>query len=345
MHIGATGLVCPVGFNSATACAAIRAGMTIFAELPFWDKNAKPVIGAAVPGLDLLLLFRHRVVDMLAMALQDCLSRAPPLRLQDVPLLVGLAELGRPGGDEWSTEEIVSQAEKKLAVRFHPNLSQVIAGGHTSGFECLRIARDLMRTAQVPVCLVCGTDSYINAGALYWLDTNWRLKREGHSDGVIPGEAAAAILVQQQPVSNGEPEVTVAGLGFAQENAPIASEKPLRAEGLASACKSALSEANWGFHDLDFRISDATGENYGFREMALAEGRLARVVRSQPQPLWHVADAIGDTGGAAGVVQLVIARASWTKAFAPGMRAGCFTSSVQGKRAVALLQSDDTAEG
>ena len=81
-----------------------------------------------------------------------------------------------------------------------------------------------------------------------------------------------------------------------------------------------------------------TGENYGFRELILAEGRLVRIVRSQPQPLWHAADSIGDTGAAAGVVQLIRAAAAWTKGYAPGARAGCFTSAVPGDRAVAVLR-------
>ena len=81
-----------------------------------------------------------------------------------------------------------------------------------------------------------------------------------------------------------------------------------------------------------------TGEDYGFREHTLAEGRLARVVRSESQPLWHAADSIGDTGAAAGVVQLVMAAASWTHGYAPGERAACFASAVPGERAVALLR-------
>jgi 3-oxoacyl-[acyl-carrier-protein] synthase-1 len=263
------------------------------------------------------------------------------LPLQKVALLVGLAELGRPGGGTWLGEGIISKVEQKLGVRFHPSFSKTIPKGHTAGFESLRIARDLLQKPEILGCLVCAVDSYINASALFWLEQNWRLKREGHTDGVIPGEAAAAVFVQQQVPSKNGPKVEVVGLGFDQEKASVLTEEPLLARGLAEACRQALTEVGWGFHDLDFRISDVGGENYGFRELTLVEGRLARIVRSQPQPLWHAADSIGDTGAAAGVVQLVSAAAAWTKAYAPGAHAGCFTSAVPGDRAVTLLRCSE----
>ena len=344
MYLGSTGMVCSVGLNRAAACAALRAGIAKFDELPYWDNKATAVVGAAVPVLDMDLQFGPRLVEMLVMALQDCLSRSPALRLQQVPLLVGLAEPGRPGGGTWLDMSIISQVEEKLGVKFHPSLSKIIPKGHTAGFEGLRIARDLLQTTQVVGCLVCGVDSYINASSLFWLDRSWRLKREGHTDGVIPGEAAAAVLVQRNVPLKTEPEVEVVGLGFGQEKSSVLTEEPLLGRGLADACRQALAEAGWRFHELDFRLSDMTGENYGFREHTLARGRLLRVVPLKDQPLWHAADSIGDTGAAAGVVQLVRAMEAWAKAYAPGSRATCFTSAVPGERAVALLRYGEDLE-
>ena len=337
MFLGAAGLVCSVGFCAAAASAALRAGIAMFDELPYWDDNVKPVVGAAVPGLD--GQFGPRLVEMLTGALQDCLSGMPAVSVQRVPLLVGLAEPGRPGGaGARLVESIIAQVQEKLGSTFHPGLSIVIPKGHTAGFEGLRMARNLLQAHDVPGCLVCGVDSYINASSLFWLDQHWRLKRENHTNGVIPGEAAAAIYVQRQAPAKTEARVEVAGLGFALEKAAVLSDEPLLALGLADAGRQALTEAGWGFQDLDLRISDVTGENYGFREHALMEGRLARVVPSQPQPLWHPSESIGDTGAAAGVVQLVRATAACAKGYAPGTRIACFTSAVPGDRAVALLR-------
>jgi 3-oxoacyl-[acyl-carrier-protein] synthase-1 len=146
------------------------------------------------------------------------------------------------------------------------------------------------------------------------------------------------VYVRRADRLGSEARVNVAGLGFGKEKVSVLSEEPLLGQGLAIAGKQALAEAGWGFHELDFRISDVTGENYGFREHALAEARLARIVRSESQPLWHPADAIGDTGAAVGVIHLLTAATAMSLGYAPGRRAGCFTSSVVGDRAVAALQ-------
>lgn len=339
MQIDSVGLVCPVGHTAAAACAALRAGLDAFSELPFWDANAMPVIGAMMADLDLDLHDRQRLLDMLAMAIEDCLSGVPALRSEEVPLLIGLAEPERPGAAIWSGESLLPELEQRLCRRFHPDLSMAIAKGHTSGTKGLRRAQDYLQNLAVPACIVCAVDSYINASSIFWLDQSWRLKREGHTDGVMPGEAAAAALVRRRSAEDDPAGVHILGLGFGLEPASILTSEPLLAVGLADACRRALAQAGWEFHHLDFRISDVTGESYGFRELALVEGRLARVVRAEPQPLWHPADAIGDTGAAAGLVQLVMATAAWRKGYAPGARAACFTSAVKGDRAVALLQS------
>lgn len=338
MHLGAAGMVCSVGLSASAACAAMRAGLVGFDELPYLDRDNRPVVGAAVPNLGPDRQFGPRLVELLTMALRDCLSSVRESNLQRVPLLVGLAEPDRPGGGGGLAKGMVECVQERLGIKFHPKLSRLIPKGHTAGFECLRVAREVLRDVDVLGCLVCGVDSFINASSLHWLDQHWRLKREGNSDGIIPGEAAAVVYVHRHAAKNAERTVQIAGLGFGQETAPLLSGEPLLGLGLADAARKALAEAGYGFHELDFRLSDVTGENYGFREHTLTAARLARVVRSQSQPLWHAAEAIGDTGAAAGVVQLAMAAAAWKKSYAPGSRAACFTSSLMGERAVAALR-------
>ncbi len=337
MFLVSTGIVCSVGLSASAACAAMRAGIANFEELPYRDNNGEPIVGAITPILTPELQFGPRLMEMLAMALQDCLGQLPALPLQKVPLLVGLAEPGRPGGGEWLAENIILQVQDKLEWKFHPQLSKAIPKGHTAGFEGLRVARVLLQNPDVPGCIVCGVDSYINGSSLWWLQQHWRLKREDHSNGVIPGEAAAAVYVQRQPTFKAETLVQVIGLGYAHEKAIVLSEEPLLGLGLSWAIRAALAEANLQMHDIDFRLSDVTGESYGFKEQAIALSRLMRGRRDE-LPIWHSAEFIGDCGAATGVCQLVIARESFIKGYAPGDRAACYTSAVLGDRAVTVLQ-------
>jgi 3-oxoacyl-[acyl-carrier-protein] synthase-1 len=337
MYITSTGIVCAVGLNAAAACAALRAGIANFVELPYHDNQGEPIIGAMVPGISRDLKRDELLTALLARAISDCLCNKPRELLANTPLFVGLAETDRPGGTSGWGPSIISSVEEKLKLKFHPRLSGVIPQGHTSGFRALQTAKQLFLNGQAQACIISGVDSYINASALLWLDRHWRLKTEENSDGVIPGEAAAAVLLDSQITAQSVCKVRVVGLGFAHERAHVLSEDPLLGLGLAEAARIALAEAGCQMHEIDFRISDVTGESYGFKEHALALGRLMRTRRAE-LPLWHCADAIGDTGAAAGICQLVICVHAFKKHYAPGNRVMGYTSAVPGERAVVVLQ-------
>lgn len=336
MYITKTGMVCAVGLSAAAACAAMRAGISRFVELPYRDNQGEPIMGAVVPGASLSLKPKERLVQLLAMAIADCLRGEPAEPLDRIPLLVAFAEPDRPGGETGLALTIIQQVQERLDIQFHPTSSRVFPSGHTAGFEALRGARHLIQHTGVSACLICGVDSFINAATLLWLDQHDRLKTPANRDGVIPGEAAAAVLIRAKPLAASRTEVI--GIGFGKEQAAILSEEPLLGRGLTDAARGALTEAKLGLHEIDVRLSDVTGELYGFKELPLIEGRLMRVVRKEAQPLWHWAEAIGDSGAAAGIAQLILAEQAFQKGYAPGQRAICFASSVPGDRAAVVLQ-------
>jgi 3-oxoacyl-[acyl-carrier-protein] synthase-1 len=336
MYIVASGLVCPVGLNASAACAAMRAKISAFHELPYHDNQGEPIVGATVPCVDAFPRRAPQLVELLVKALAGLLDSQKASGWDNVPLLVGLAEPDRPGGRADLAGSIAAQVQHDLNVRFHPRHSRAYASGHTSAFEALAAARQLLEDSRIPACLVCGVDSLIDARTLVWLDRNFRLKTPANRDGLIPGEAAAAVLLRARPSTSGATEV--AGLGFGKEKAHILSGEPLLGLGLTEAVRMALAEARLGLHEIDGRFSDVTGELYGFKELPLVEGRLMRVVRKREQPLWHWAELVGDSGAAAGVLQLVAADEAFRKSYAPGERMICTTSSGAGARAAVVLR-------
>ena len=338
MYIVSAGLVCPVGLDAESACAAMRAGISSIGELPHSDERGAPIMGAAVPGLDMTMAGEDRLIELLARAILECVRDYDLPDLLTVPLFLGLAEPQRPGSAATISGSIIPEIERRIGARFLDHQSCVIASGRTAGFEALQRARHLMQTRRFPRCLVCAVDSYLNAPCLQWLSEHWRLKTEDNSDGVIPGEAAAAVMVHLHPGSGSGAPTSLEGLGFGMERATVLSEEPpFLGLGLTEASRNALSEAGIQMHQIGFRISDVTGEGYGFKEQSLVVGRLLRRHREEGYPIWHCAENIGDTGAASGVVQLITAFSAFQKAYAPGPIAMCFTSSDWGTRAVAVL--------
>jgi len=338
VYFTSSGMVCPVGHTAAAACAAMRAAITGFEELSYVDNEGEPIAGAPVPGLSASNRPSERLFEMLAMSIRECVSAAPWLRLDSTPLLVGIAEPDRPGGLRTPAGALLDEVGRRLEARFYPAFSQVIPAAHTAAFHALAKARELIGGGHVSACLVAGVDSYINASSLLWLSESFRLKTAGNSDGVIPGEAAACILVEGRP-RMGASAVELLGLGFGHEPAGILKEEPpLQARGLVDASRAALGEAGIGLHDVDFRISDVAGEGYAFKEITLALQKLLRV-RKETFPLWHPADTLGDTGAAAGVCQMVVLMEAFRKGYAPGRRAIGYGSAVGGDRAAAIVQA------
>jgi 3-oxoacyl-[acyl-carrier-protein] synthase-1 len=336
MFIISNGMICPVGLTSAAACAAIRARIAKFDEIPLMSDRGEPIVAGAVPTLSFEMGHRERIVALLAEALWECWGAAGPSRGDRIPLLVGFPEPGRPGSDPERAPTIFEELEAKLGVRFHPRFSRLIPKGHTAGFEALKEARQLLESGAVDSCLVAGVDSYLDRHSLHWLERHNRLKSTGNSDGVIPGEAAAAVFVRRGAAET-DGLSRVAGLGFGQERATVLSEEPLLGLGLTAAARLALAEAGVAMHEVDFRLSDVAGESYGFKEQALVVGRLLRV-RREELPIWHCSDVIGEIGAAAGIAQIVVSSHAFRKGYAPGRRALCCTSAVGGDRACAVLE-------
>jgi len=338
MQIVSTGLVCPVGLNAEASCAAMRAGISAFEELPYCDNDGEPIMGAIVPGLTMdSRHFEKRLIAMLAAAVAECLAKVPEIATEKVPVLVGLAETDRPGFPASLAGTIIGKLQNSLDIMFHAELSRVIPTGHTSGFEALAIAREILKNDEVTACVVCGVDSYIRAGSLLWLDEHWRLKTEENSDGVIPGESASAVLVTDKRLIEDITNIQVVGLGFAHEEINVLSEEPLLGLGLSESLRSAFVDARIGFGEIDFRFSDVTGESYGFREQMLTLSRVMRVRREESIPIWHCSEFIGDIGAAVGVCQLIMAYQAFNKEYIPGEAGICYTSAVLGSRAVVIL--------
>lgn len=340
LALTANGMVCPVGLYAAAACAAIRAGISGFIELRYADDDGVPILGARVPPTRRPLAESgpERIVDLLALALLDCTNAAPPCDLEAIPLLVGVAEQGRPGGlSPAHASGLLAALDRRAGLRFHPRLSRVFATGHTAAFRALNAARELVNDGAALACLVAGVDSYLNPETLLWLNSHARLKTPRNSDGVIPGEAAACVLVER-PAQPSRDVLELAGLGFGHERAAILTEEPpLQGLGLTAAVRDALAEARLQLHEVDVRSSDVAGESYAFKELALSLQKLMRV-RREVLPIWHAADIIGDTGAAAGAVQLVIAMQALRRGYAPGRRFACHASAVPGDRAAAILE-------
>jgi 3-oxoacyl-[acyl-carrier-protein] synthase-1 len=332
-------LVCAVGLTPASAAAAMRAGISGIANLPYAIRHDEPLTGAPAPLPGPATRGRGRLVALLQAACHDIADKLPDgLKLPDLPLLLCTRPADEPGP---TLHGIVAEIENNLGLRFARQEAIHVAQGAVSAFSAIAQARQLIASGRAQACLVAAVDSLLDARILARLARQDRLQHSRQSDGLIPGEAACVALLTRPREDAGHaarPSLRIHGLGFAQEEATPLNNAPLLGWGMTRACVAALDEASLEMPEVDFRLSDAAGEAYAFEELVLAQTRLMRRTRAT-QDLWHPASAIGDCGAASGLVQLAWAEQAFMRGYAPGPIAMAHTGHVQGRRATALIRA------
>jgi 3-oxoacyl-[acyl-carrier-protein] synthase I len=331
LAIVSTGLVTAVGLNAPAACAAIRAKVTNPLETRFVDCGGEWIMGCPVQ-LERPWRGGKKLATMGAMAIAECLADVPKQDWEPIPLWLCVAEKSRPGRSDGLDDQLFLDIGHELDVRFSPQ-SAIVPQGRTSVGTALYQARQLIYEQNIPRVLIAATDSLLSWPTLTVYEQQERLLTSRNSNGFIPGEAAGAILVSKPTA---EPQLCCTGIGFGVEAATISSEEPLRADGLVQATQAALAEAGCGMHELDFRITDLSGEQYYFKEAALTLGRVMRQ-RKEEFDIWHPAECTGETGAAAGLLALAVAVAACRKAYAPGPNVLFHASNDGGERTASVL--------
>jgi 3-oxoacyl-[acyl-carrier-protein] synthase I len=326
------GLVTSVGASALASCAAIRAGLTNPSETRFIAGGEEWLLGHQVL-LEKAWRGRPKLVKMLARAVRECLTDEPTDGV--VPVLLCVAERERPGRQDGLEDRLLPELEEELSFRFHPALSGVIPSGRVSAGVALAAAGRLLEEHGVSRVVIAAADSLLLGPTLSELDARGRLLTPRNSDGFIPGEAAGALLIAARP-GNGR-HLFCEGIGLANEEATIESGEPFRADGLSEAIRKALGDAGREMHDLDFRIADCSGEQYYFKEAALALSRTLRQ-RKERFDIWHPADCIGEVGAAAGAAMLSVALISSRKGYNPGSNILLQSSGDGGARAAVVLR-------
>jgi 3-oxoacyl-[acyl-carrier-protein] synthase-1 len=329
----ATGMITGVGLDAPSSCAAMRSGIDAFNETRFMDRLGEWIIGSTVP-LDPPSRGREKLERMAASAIAECLPRLGGISPSKVPLLLCVAEEGRPGRIGDLDGGLLSAVSARLGTQFASS-STVIANGRVGGVEAIVRARQLIDDGY-PFCLVAGSDSFLVTETLAEYERKRRLLTKGNSNGFIPGEAAAAVLLgagKEQP----ERALLCLGAGFGLEKATVDSGEPLRADGMAEAIQAAVGDSHCGLEKLDYRICDANGEQYRFKEASLALSRTMRILKCLIE-MWHPADCIGEIGAAIVPCALAVARAAAVKGYAPGKGVLCHFGNDDNARAAMFLR-------
>jgi 3-oxoacyl-[acyl-carrier-protein] synthase I len=329
-----TGLVTSVGLSAPATCAALRAKLTNPTETRVIDSDGEWIMAHQV-ALDQPWRGLTKLVKMTAMAIEEALGDTPKKEWGSIPLLLCVAESARPGRLDGLDDRLLFNIQSELDTQFSV-ASATIAHGRVSVAVALAQARKLLadgdKSGRV---LIAATDSLLTDVTLSHYERVDRILTASNSNGFMPGEGAGALLIGTD--DGRSVQLLCTGIGFAREAAHVESGKPLRADGLSHAIKSALTDAGREMHHMDFRITDLSGEHYYFKEASLALSRTLRQLKEEFD-LWHPAECTGEQGAVVGIAVIAVADAACRKAYTKGPNILAHMANDAGQRAALSLQ-------
>lgn len=349
LTVEASGLVTPLGFNAAASLAAIRAGISAVEEANLWDPHSAENISATRVHLPQWSETSEKLADLVAPAVQECLQAARTARASEISLLIGVPTLDRPFRLDGLNEKFLGEIERRLGERFHPS-SLVIPRGRISTAVGLVEAQRRLGDGHVTHCIVAGVDTFLRQEVVTNYIEERRLLTGDNSNGFIPGEAAAAVLIGSG-VDNPKAELKIIGIGYGKEPGTIKSGKPLTGNGMTTAVREALHVAGVKSFDVDYCLNDLNGEHYKFLEAHIMTGRIARLYDDNGnrkegfRGMLHPIENLGDIGVAIGPCLLALNLHAGQKGYAIGPVALCHLSNDDGERAAIITRFEGNVDG
>lgn len=337
VFIRAVGMVTAVGLDAPASCAALRARLDGFGETLLGGLNGGWLVGAPVP-LPRPWVGQKRLAHLAAGAIVEVLRQVPEAET-DAALILCLAEesrIGRPAADADGFARLLAAVlDLPARIRTH-----VIQHGRPSGFVALARARRILAAGEARHVLILGADSYLTRRAVAEYLGDGRLLTPQNANGFIPGEAAAAVLCTADTGG-----LCLTGLGLSREDAFIYNgmgeagrDLPLRGDGMVRAYKAALAEAAMDYEQISYRISDLIGEQYFFKQTALAGIRTDSGHRPMRE-IWSPAESLGNVGAAVVPLMLGMALTAAQKGYDAGENVLVEASGDDGACGAAVLEA------
>lgn len=340
-YIVGFGASTPVGRDAWSSAAAVRGGISGFAEHPYMvDSIGQPVRAAIAPWLDIDVAGSERFEMLLMPAVAQALAALPAQRPRT--LRIGLA-LGVPSARPGVPPDLAHALLSAVSARFDNVFSAaaVFPQGHAAGLIGLQAATRKLHQGQFDAFVVAGVDSYVEPDALEWLEACDQLHSAGalnNAWGFVPGEAAGAVLVVREEIAHHtgrEAIASILAVGTAEEPNRCKTETICLGEGLTQALRGALVPLAGGAKVTDV-YCDMNGEPYRADEYGFAGLRTKEHFDSLSEFV-APADCWGDVAAAGAPLHLMLAAIAGAKGYARGELAMTWASAEGGERAAALV--------
>jgi 3-oxoacyl-[acyl-carrier-protein] synthase-1 len=295
LAILAAGAITAVGPTLAQTMRSLQKRTQVFDDLEVKGQDGDPVSGvyARVPKG---LRGANRLAAMAAVALEECARSAGRA---EVPLLLCAPD---PKDLPYRPEPVLDEIVLRTSLHIDRRRSRVLARGRAGIGEALDSAAALLSDRRTLACAVGGVDTFIDTTRVKDLLKEGRIIVLDNSDGFVPGEGAAVLLLSSR--TDVASLACLASVATAREPANRISGLPATGLGLQQAMTNALGQARLRMIDLGYLAHDCSGEQRPFDELSLTLARMGE--QSGQLEQWGPATCVGEVGAAAGFLSLAM---------------------------------------
>ena len=344
LYITGAGAVTAAGLTAPQTCAAIRAGVTGFSMDSLSEPFGAEQTVARIPANWRLKRDAGQwLVNLAARAIRESVQDAAqndPVPTDRTALFLTPPECHRthPAYDHIAPSVLLNAIFGACEMSFHQS-SRAVDGGAAAGLGLLAQASTLLAQGAVNRVILAGVDSLLNPTDLARLMAANRLAGGSNSQGLIPGEGAAAVVLSPHSPGIRQPTCAVLSVASAREETSVLSEGFSQGRAMLSALREASrkGEAD-GEPFVEFVLSNGNGERYAAWESMITRARFYRT-RRQRIPTAMPAMSAGETGSASAALALVVARDAFAHGYAPGRVAMVEIASDDGLRSAAMLRT------
>ena len=337
LAITSLGVVSSVGYDLVTACASIRAGLSRpaainhFSVLEEDTNETVPLTGHPIYRLTDGYSCLGRWFQMAQRAFRDLVQfgNLPDKDDAEFWQKTGMT-LVTPVLDDsrfmyapyYQPEQIADTYLKPLLTmmdcKIAPENQRLVSEGHRGALRAADEAEEFMRDRYLERVLVLAADSYLDAMSLWWLSEFDRLKTPKEAAGLMPGEAAVALLLEPCAIAESRGAKVLASLraiALEQEEDHYFADQPNQGRAMARAITKTLSELHRDEPLSGDLIIDLNGENWRAQEFGAATTQVPRHLLGE----WHVlapASSVGDTGAASGAMNIALAVRALNRGYA-----------------------------